>query len=139
MRRLRVVHVVESLGLGGLERVVESLARLASPRFETTVLALARDGQVADALRTAGVPVRSLNLRDYYPGSVVRAARELRSTSADLVHTHGHFAGVTGRLAARLLGLPTLVHHLHTSDPTLRLRHLRLERLLGRVTRRIVC
>jgi glycosyltransferase involved in cell wall biosynthesis len=70
---------------------------------------------------------------------VVRVARGLRAWGADLVHTHGHFAGVAGRLAARLLGHPTLIHHLHTTDPTLRRRHIRLERLLGRGTHRIVC
>ena len=139
MKPARVVHVVEALELGGLERVVETLARLASPRFQTAVLALARDGQVAEALRRAGVPVRCLNLRDYYPGSVVRVARALRASGADLAHTHGHFAGVAGRLAARLLGLPTVIHHLHTTDPTLRRRHIRLERLLGHGTHRIVC
>lgn len=134
-----MVHVVEALEMGGLERVVETLARLASPRFPSAVLALARDGQIAETLRRSGVPVRCLNLRDYYPGSVVRVARALRASGADLAHTHGHFAGVAGRLAARLLGLPTVLHHLHTTDPTLRRRHIRLERLLGRGTHRVLC
>lgn len=139
MTPARVVHVVESLGLGGLERVVELLARHASPGFVVEVLALAGGGRIWDDLRSAGIPVRRLTLRDYYPQSIVRTARAVMSTRPDVLHTHGHFAGVAGRLAARLVGPRTVVHHLHTVDGTLRRRHVRLERLLGRMTRRVLC
>lgn len=139
MTPVRVVHAVESLGLGGLERVVETLTCLASPGYAIEILTLSGGGRVADELRAAGVPVHRLTLRDYYPRSILRAARAIVSTRADVLHTHGHFAGVVGRLAARFVGLRAVVHHLHTVDDTLRRRHVRLERLLGRVTRRVVC
>ena len=135
----RVLHIVESLGLGGLEQVVLSLARHASPDFTPEVLALSRGGPIEAALEAAGVRVRRLGLGDYYPGSVLRAARAVRAAGPDVIHTHGHFAGVAGRLAARLAGVRALVHHLHTADATLKPRHRRLERLLTRGTRRIVC
>jgi glycosyltransferase involved in cell wall biosynthesis len=136
---VRVVHVVEALGLGGLERVVASLASGASDRFEVTVLALAGGGPMADEMRAARIEVRCLGLKDYYPHSVVRAARALVDARAALVHTHGHFAGVAGRLAARLIGVDAVVHHLHTTDTTLRARHRRLERMLGMLSRRVLC
>lgn len=139
MSRVRVLHVVEALGLGGLEQVVLSLARHASAEFTAEVLALSGGGPIEAALQAAGVRVRRLALRDYYPGSVLRAARAVRAAGPDVIHTHGHFAGVAGRLAARLAGVRTLVHHLHTCDASLRPRHRRLERLLARATRRIVC
>jgi len=139
MRPTLVVHVVEGLGLGGLERVVLTLAKSASPGYRVEVLALARGGGVAEELKAAGIRVSCLRLPNYYPGSVLRAARALVGIQPDIVHTHGHFAGVAGRLAARLVGLRGLVHHLHTADPTLEKRHLRLERLLARVTRRVLC
>ena len=139
MSRGRVLHVVEALGLGGLEQVVLNLTRHASPDFPPEVLALSRGGPVQDAIEAAGVRVRRLALNDYYPGSVLRAARAVRAAGPDVIHTHGHFAGVAGRLAARLAGVRALVHHLHTADSTLKPRHRRLERLLARGTRRIVC
>jgi len=137
--RARVLHVVEALGVGGLERVVASLARHASPEFLPEVLALCAGGGMQEILEADGVRVRRLPLRDYYPGSVLRAARAVRAAGPDVIHTHGHFAGVAGRLAARLAGVRALVHHLHTADSTLRPRHRRLERLLARATRRVVC
>ena len=139
MRPVRVVHVVEAMGLGGLERVVATLVRGASSRFTAEVLALAGGGVVADELIAAGATVRALALRDYYPHSVLRVARALVVARAELVHTHGHFAGVAARLAARLVGVRTIVHHLHTSDNGLRPRHRRLERLLAAVSQRVVC
>ncbi len=139
MKRARVLHVVEALGLGGLERVVALLARRASPRFAVEVLALARGGRVADEMEADGTPVRRLDLHDYYPASVLRVARALVTARPDVVHTHGHFAGAAGRLAARLVGLRVVVHHLHTADGTLRLRHRHLERLLAALTRRVIC
>jgi glycosyltransferase involved in cell wall biosynthesis len=139
MKQVRVVHVVEALGRGGLERVVATLVRRASPRYAAEVLALAGAGPVADELRASGATVRALALRDYYPRSVLRTARALVGARADLVHSHGHFAGVAARLAARLVGVGTLIHHLHTSDGSLKPRHRRLERLLGAMTQSVVC
>jgi len=139
VRPIQVLHVVEALGLGGLERVVESLVRHASPGIRTEVLALADGGPLQREIEAAGARVRRLALRDYYPGSVLRTARAVRAAQPDILHTHGHFAGTAGRLAARLAGVRGIVHHLHTSDTTLRPRHRRLERLLALGTRRILC
>jgi len=139
VKQVRVVHVVEALGRGGLERIVATLVRHAAPRYTTEVLALAGEGPVADELRASGATVRALALRDYYPRSVLRTARALVGARAELVHSHGHFAGVAARLAARLIGVGTVIHHLHTSDDSLKPRHRRLERLLGTITQSVVC
>jgi glycosyltransferase involved in cell wall biosynthesis len=139
MKQVRVVHVVEALGRGGLERIVATLVRHAAPRYAAEVLALAGEGPVADELRASGATVRALALRDYYPRAVLRTARALVGARAELVHSHGHFAGVAARLAARLVGVGAVIHHLHTSDDSLKPRHRRLERLLGTITRSVVC
>jgi glycosyltransferase involved in cell wall biosynthesis len=119
--------------------VVESLVRHASPGIRAEVLALASGGPLQREIEAAGARVRRLALRDYYPASVLRTARAVRAAQPDILHTHGHFAGTAGRLAARLAGVRGIVHHLHTSDTTLRPRHRRLERLLAPGTRRILC
>jgi len=140
MSPLRVVHLVEALGLGGLERVVQSLARHARTRgLEVEVLCAVRGGLVAAEIEASGTRVRILGLTGYRPRDVLRAARALGEMRPDVVHSHGHFAGVLGRAAAWWSGIPIAVHHLHTMDTTLRDRHRRLERFLARLSHLVLC
>ncbi len=140
MRPLRVVHLVEALDTGGLERVVQTLVRHADGRrFRVEVVCAVRGGQVAMEIEASGAPVRCLGATGYRPRDILRAARLLREIDPDILHTHGHFAGALGRGAAWWSDVPAVVHHLHTIDTTLRGRHRRLERLLARLCRRVLC
>lgn len=140
MRLLRVVHLVEALGTGGLERVVQALVRHTDrSRFAVEVLCAVKGGPVAGEIEAVGTRVRVLGARDYGPRGILSAARAIGESGADVVHSHGHFAGVMGRVAAWWAGGAVAVHHLHTVDPTLEARHLRRERFLLRLTRRVLC
>lgn len=140
MTCLRVVHLVEALGTGGLERVVQALARHADARrFRIEVVCAVKGGPVAREIEAAGIRVRVLGATGYRPRDLLAAARLVREIGADVVHSHGHFAGVLGRGAAWWAGGPVAVHHLHTVDTTLLDRHRRLERFLLRLTRRVLC
>jgi glycosyltransferase involved in cell wall biosynthesis len=136
----RVVHLVEDLGMGGLERIVQTLARNADRRrFEVEVVCARGGGALAPEIEAAGTRVRILGLRSYYPGEILKAARSLRRMRPEVVHSHGHFAGVVARAASVMAGIPVVIHHLHTLDGSLRERHLLVERWLARSTSRILC
>jgi glycosyltransferase involved in cell wall biosynthesis len=136
----RVAHLVEALGLGGLERVVQSLAGHARARgLGVDILCAVRGGPVADEIEAAGTPVRVLGVTGYRPRDILKVARVFEELRPDVVHSHGHFAGVLGRVAAWWAGVPIAVHHLHTTDSTLRGRHRRLERFLARLSHRVIC
>ena len=139
MRPIRVTHLVESFDLGGLERVVQSLVRHSGPAFRNEIVCATRGGMLIDEIEALGVRTRILGLSSYYPSGIARTALVLRAQNPDVVHSHGHFAGVLARVAAWCSGVPMVVHHLHTLDTTLRGRHRRLERALSRVTDRVVC
>lgn len=139
MTSLRIAHVVESLEIGGIERIVSLLVRHMRDTFPIEIICASRGGSIAEALEREGTPVRVLGLSSYYPSGIVEMARALREVRPDVVHSHGHFAGVLARGAALWAGIKTVVHHLHTIDTTLKRRHRELERLLATVTSRIVC
>jgi glycosyltransferase involved in cell wall biosynthesis len=74
-------------------------------------------------------------------GKLVRLFRQLRP---DIVHTHTAKAGTLGRLAARLAGVPRIVHTFHGHvlegyfSPAATRVFLGIERALARITDRII-
>ena len=104
--------LLDSRGLGGIESHVVALAEaLLRSGHGVRVAFLSDHGRhpLHGRLDELGIPRR--NLGGGYGG--LRAA--LRE-SPGLVHTHGYKAGVLGRLACRLAGIP-VVSTFHSGDP----------------------
>jgi glycosyltransferase involved in cell wall biosynthesis len=119
-RAVRVAHVNANFadGSGGI-MLREALA-VDSDRYVTTILAPGDGRLFARAERQGAriVPLRHMSGgRRIYPWADRTALRELceklRAGRYDVVHTHAGRAGVVGRIAARLAGVPAVVHTLH--------------------------
>ena len=141
MNHIRVVHLVEDLKIGGLERVLATLVtRLDRRLYFPEVWCLASGGRIARELDQKGIPVRILGCTSYHrPDYMLRLARLLRRANPDILHTHGYFAGTFGRLISAFSGPAIRIHHVHTTDHGLTARHLRIERILARITHTVVC
>jgi glycosyltransferase involved in cell wall biosynthesis len=89
---MRVVHVLWSGGVGGIERLVHDLAGEQARRGLDVSVAFGRPvGPFATSLRDAGVRVVDLGLRSGYdlrPPRLACGARCMRA--ADVVHLHGY-------------------------------------------------
>lgn len=142
-----VCHVITKLELGGAQevamRVVSSLDRR---RFRPVLIA-GPDGLLTEeAHALQGVELRLIPslAREIHPLQDLRALWELVATFRRLrpkiVHTHSSKAGILGRLAAWLAGVPCILHTVHgygvTPAQPAWLRHMLigLERIVGRVT-----
>lgn len=115
-RRLRVVHAVETMELGGMERMIATLAQVTDrERFDVHVLCIKGVGRVGEALAGAGIPVHNAGLRpassDYF--GFLPLARILRRLRADVVHTHNTCALLFAAPGAWLAGVRTIVHTEH--------------------------
>jgi glycosyltransferase involved in cell wall biosynthesis len=114
--RLRVVHLVETLELGGMERAIATLCLATDhTRFDVSVVAMKRLGPVAAELLAAGIPVECANVPssppDYFAWRhVVPVLRRLRP---DIVHTHNSAALIYGAPSARWCGVSTIIHTDH--------------------------
>ncbi len=122
-RRLAVCHVITRLELGGAQQnTLYTVAHLDPSRFDASLVA-GPDGLLDDearalagagriAFETAPGLVRELRpWRDAAAfGDLVRRFRRLRP---DVVHTHSSKAGILGRAAAALAGVPVVVHTVH--------------------------
>ena len=76
------------------------------------------DGPYVRSLREAGIPVFTYHLpRGVDPFRLAWSLFELvayfRRVKPDLVHTHCSVPGIVGRLAARLAGVPVVMHTVH--------------------------
>jgi len=120
MSRLRVLHAITMLELGGAQRnTLDTVARLDRERFEPA-LACADKGELLAEARA--IPdVRRFELphlrREVRLWRELRALGELRRAirafAPTIVHTHSSKAGILGRLAARLERVPIVVHSIH--------------------------
>jgi glycosyltransferase involved in cell wall biosynthesis len=82
------------------------------------VVAICAPGLIVDDIRCQGVPVKTIRIsRELEPLTDVQTLRELvalfKEHHFDVVHTHTPKAGLLGPLAARLAGVPKIVHTIH--------------------------
>ena len=107
---LNIVHVVESMDRGGLERVVCNLAQEQKRAgHRVTILCLFRDGLLAEEARQFGIAVTVTGKRSGIDlAAFIRLRRVLRASHADVIHTHNatahyHVAAVGARRAQTVL------------------------------------
>ena len=153
-RLVRIARIIGRLNVGGPARHAISLtAGLDPARFVTTLITGVgeRDeGDLSAEARARGVqPVVIPELgpriqlgRDLL--ALEKLVRLLRRLRPDLVHTHTAKAGALGRVAARLAGVPIIVHTFHGHvlegyfSPSRTRLFLQIERALARITHRII-
>ncbi|MGA3067357.1 MAG: glycosyltransferase [Tepidisphaeraceae bacterium] len=138
---LRVMHVVLSLDVGGLERVVLSLvSRAASLGQIPTVLCIERRGDLADECEKLGAPVYCVGKRPGLRPGIARPIADLmRQLRPDVVHTHQIAALLYAGRAARRAGIANVVHTEHGKNYAGRFRTRMLGRWAGRYAKRFFC
>ncbi|HEY3969293.1 MAG TPA: glycosyltransferase [Planctomycetaceae bacterium] len=114
-RRVQVVHLVLGLNVGGLEKVVYDLVRcIDQDLFAVRILCLEQIGAWGPKFEALGIPVENLNTKNRkIPGRVAAVARRLRELRPDVLHTHNPAPHLVGAIAARLSGVPVVVHTKH--------------------------
>lgn len=110
---IRVAYVIPGLHYGGMERILHDLTKALPPRgFEVNIVVVAGFGRFADGLGDVAdlhhVPAMS-KLSLIYPSQLVKV---LRRIAPDVVHSHSGMWFKSSR-AARLAGVPVIVHTEH--------------------------
>ena len=114
-RPLRILHVVTSLEIGGLENGIVNVARRLDPQeFEIHCLCVDRRGGFADRLPNQD----NLIVLNKPPGISLKAIWQtgsaLRRIRPDVVHTHNLGPLLYGALGGWLAGRPPLLHGEHS-------------------------
>jgi sugar transferase (PEP-CTERM/EpsH1 system associated) len=118
-RRIHIVHVQESLEVGGLENGVVNIANGLDPsRFRTTICCLNRLGPLTSRLDNSKVRYLCLNEKAGKRLMLFfRLQRLFTHICADIVHTHNYYSGVYGIIGAKLSKHAKIIHGEH-GNPT---------------------
>ena len=118
-RRTRIVQVIPSFRVGGLENVAVRLVKHLEPLADQAVVTPGSTGPVAERI-PAGVAVFPLG-ETHRPDrwNAVRMARLFRKLRPDIVHTR-NWTCIDAIIGARLAGVPVVIHGEHgreAADP----------------------
>ena len=111
---LRVAQVLPAMDVGGMEMMVLALSvALRRAGHDARIICTEHEGQLADQVRDAGVPLKLVPA----PGitslvSPRQLADHFRGEAFDVVHSHSGVCAKASR-AARLAGIPAVLHTRH--------------------------
>jgi len=108
-RRIRIVHVLDSLNTGGTElNAVRTAERLDRDRFDVRFLCLQANGPLRARLDAAGISVREISITSLMSASALRRGLEIRDLvreeRIDVVHAHDPYANFLAAPSVRLAG-----------------------------------
>ena len=147
----KVIHIITKLELGGAQKVtLMTLERLPRDRYELA-LVTGPDGLLVEwanripDLTRVWMPALVRELRPVEDTiAFFKLWRLFRSERPHVVHTHSSKAGILGRWAARLAGVPVIFHTAHGfgfndfQRPIVRSFYTWLERVTTSITTRLV-
>jgi len=122
-RKIKVAHIIARMITGGADEntlfTIEGLSKekyeidlITGEEFDKDILNKVKNHPF-DIIRIKGLKWK-LNFL-YDPIVLLKLIKLLKRKRYDIVHTHTTKAGILGRIAARIAGVPVIVHGLHGS------------------------
>ena len=122
-KKIKVLHPITRLILGGAQENTMFTAPMQhKQRYHTEILSgpqTGSEGSLIDEVRQRAVPLTILRqmVRQISPFNDMAALWKMtalmRREGYQIVHTHSSKAGILGRIAARLAGVPVILHTVH--------------------------
>ena len=116
MTRLNVIHICDHLGwegsrMHGVKRLFAwMIPRFNKERYNVSLISLRRKDLSADTLEECGIDVTYMARHKFDPGTYHALLKVLRDKQADILHMHGYGATTFGRLCARTMRIPAILH-----------------------------
>jgi glycosyltransferase involved in cell wall biosynthesis len=127
--RLRILHVITGLEIGGAERVMLETARYQKAQGHEVSMCSLRPGGPLEAAAREVCPVFTTNMGHALTPQVVwRLTRLMRRGGYDIVHSYLYQANLVARVAARLAGVPVNISSVRCSYTWLNWKHFLIDR-----------
>ncbi len=151
---IRVLHPITRLIIGGAQENTMLTAQLLDKNeWDVAIISgpqTGSEGSLIETVRERGIPlileaslVREVNpIKDLL--AVFRLARLMKRGGYTIVHTHSSKAGIVGRWAAKIAGVPIIVHTVHgwahhdRQHPLLRAYYIWMEKITLPITDKLI-
>lgn len=151
MKKIKVLHIITNLPVGGAQdNTLITVDKLDKNRYDVTLMCAAEGDWLDRALGLNDVKLIFVNelirpihlLNDII--ALIKIYRIIRRGKYDIVHTHSSKPGFSGRIAASLAKVPTIIHTVHGfpfndfMNPVARTFFINLERALAKISQVLV-
>ena len=115
MNEIRVLHIMDKVSVDGskMHGPARQIAYRAPyyPRDRVKIMLLNLRGEdlACDSLRRSGIEVVSLNKGKFNPLALFDVVKVIREWRPSVLHVHGYASSNFGRIAGRLMRIPTVV------------------------------
>jgi glycosyltransferase involved in cell wall biosynthesis len=115
-RPLNVVHICDHLGwegsrMHGVKRLFAwMIPRFDRERFNVSLISLRKKDLSEDTLEQFGIDVTYLARHKFDPATYPALRKVLEAKRADILHMHGYGATTFGRMCARSMKIPSILH-----------------------------
>jgi len=111
---MKIVHVVDSMEMGGAETLVSQMCRLQREQgHDVAVYAIAALGALGERMRADGFNVVA-NIGHHLTDSTLALYRMFRASRPDVVHIHNPTPTIYASSAARLAGTASIISTRHS-------------------------
>lgn len=119
MERIRIVHLIDYMGLGGAEMMLYKLVSgMNHKRFENVIISMMQTGPVGERIARLGIPIHFLGMKRGRPtfSACIRLVQLLRRLKPDILQTWMTNADLAGLMCGRIAGLKCIVWNIRGSN-----------------------
>lgn len=150
MTTYKLLHIITNLELGGAQKHALYVIKNMGANYKKHFISSTQGLLYEDCASLKGINVTFLRTlkRNISPTNDVKALifliRYMRSHKIDIVHTHSSKAGILGRWAAKIAGVPVIIHTIHGwsfndyINSFLKWLYVFLERVTAAITTRFI-
>ena len=122
-RPLRILQVCDHLGwegsrMHGVKRLFAwMIPRFDRTRYDVSLVSLRKRDLSEETLDALGIDIQYLHKSRFDPATLTALLKIIDRKQIDVLHLHGYGATTFGRLAAKMRGLPAILHeHANLTD-----------------------
>jgi len=122
MKKLKLLHLISRIDIGGAERqVLNLLVNLDKEKYEICVRYFEGKGELKKEFQDAGIEVKKFKFMGLWDIFIWwRLYQDMKANRYDIVHTHGFKTDLLGAIAGRLSGAPKIISTVHNQEQYLK-------------------